>query len=201
MIYIFGDSHANFNFKNIKYQNVINNYQNSITMHRIGRDKLNLSSYGIKNNDIIIYQCGEVDCRCHIGKQLLLGRQLNKIIYELTNKFIKSIKDNLKKYDKLEIIICCIPPPMNQEYYENLHGPITHQFPFVGTESERINYTILMNNKLQKYCKKNNFYFLNYYDDYKNINGNLKVEISDNICHINKNDIVLQKLYNIIDNL
>jgi hypothetical protein len=34
MIHIFGDSHGNFNFKNIKYDNIKNNYQNSITMYR-----------------------------------------------------------------------------------------------------------------------------------------------------------------------
>jgi len=201
MIHIFGDSHADFNFKNIKYNNVKNNCKYSITMHRVGRDKLDLSPYGVMNNDIIIYQIGEVDCRCHIGKQLLLGRQLNEIIYELVNNFTNSIKDNLQKYNNLKIIVCCIPPPMNREYYENLHGPITHEFPFIGTNLERSNYTILMNTELQKYCEQNNFHFLNYYDDYTDINGNLKIEYSDNICHIYKNEIILEKLYYIIDNL
>jgi hypothetical protein len=201
MIHIFGDSHGNFNFKNIKYNNIKNNYKNSITMYRIGRDKLNYSSYGIMNNDIIIHQFGEIDCRCHIGKQLLLGHELNEIINKLISNYIISIKDNLEKFNNLKIIICCIPPPMKKEYYESIHGPITHEFPFVGTNEERSKYTTLMNNEIQKYCILNNFYFLNYFDDYADINGNIKIELSDNVCHIYKNEIILQKLYNIIDNL
>jgi hypothetical protein len=71
MIHIFGDSHANNNFNNIKYNNICNHYQNSITMHRVGRDNINFINfinYNINNNDIVIYQFGEVDCRCHIGR-------------------------------------------------------------------------------------------------------------------------------------
>ncbi|MFM9437537.1 hypothetical protein ACFDR9_004627 [Janthinobacterium sp. CG_23.3] len=36
MIYVFGDSHANFNFANLAIENV-NYYRNSLTMHRVGR--------------------------------------------------------------------------------------------------------------------------------------------------------------------
>ena len=50
---------------------------------------INFRSYGIKDNDIVIYQFGEVDCRCHIGKQLLLNRSLNEITLELINNYIK----------------------------------------------------------------------------------------------------------------
>lgn len=37
MIFLFGDSHANFNFKGLKYPNR-NLHTNSVTMHRVGRD-------------------------------------------------------------------------------------------------------------------------------------------------------------------
>ena len=100
MIHIFGDSHANFNFSNSKYTNILNHYQNSITMNRVGRDNLNFINfinYNIKNNDIIIYQFGEVDCRCHIARQLLLGRVLDDIINELVTNYINSIKLNTNK--------------------------------------------------------------------------------------------------------
>lgn len=204
MIHIFGDSHANTNFSNIKYNNILNHYQNSITMYRVGRDKLNFinfRSYGIKDMDIIIYQFGEVDCRCHIGKQLLLGRKLDEIILELINNYINSINENLIGYNNIKIIICCVPPQMNQQYFENLHGPITHEFPFIGTNEERINYTLLVNNELKKQCIENSFYFLDYYEYYTNNEGTLKTELSDNICHIRHNQIVLNTLNKIIDNL
>ena len=112
-------------------------------------------------NDIIIYQFGEVDCRCHIGKQLLLNRDLNDIIEDLISKYIDSININLKQFSNssIKIIICSIPPTMDKEFYEKLHGPITHEFPFVGDNIQRSIYTKLMNNTLKKYCNLNNFYY------------------------------------------
>ena len=203
-IHIFGDSHGNANFSNIKYNNFINHSSQSITMYRVGRDGLeyiNFKSINIKNNDIIIYQFGEVDCRCHIGKQILLLRELNEIIYELIDKYIDSIKNNLINYDNLKIIICCVPPQMNQQYFENIYGPITHEFPFIGTNEERIKYTNLVNSIIKNKCLENNFIFFDYYDYYENNEGTLKIELSDNICHIVKNKYILDELYNIIDKL
>ncbi len=203
-IHIFGDSHGNFNFKNIKYNNVKNHYQNSITMHRVGRDGQNFINFNLQNiinNDIVIYQFGEIDCRCHIGKQLLLSRELDIIINELIDNYILSIKNNIDKLTNIHIIVCCIPPPMNQQYYESIHGPITHNFPFVGTNDERIKYTKLVNEKLEIYCNQNNFYFLNYYDHYENSDKLLKIDLSDNCCHIQQNQHVLEELYKIIDKI
>ncbi len=204
IIHIFGDSHANFNFSKIKYSNVKNNYKNSITMHRVGRDKkkfINFNSYSINDNDIIIYQFGEVDCRCHIGKQLLLNRNLEEVINELVINYIDSIKINMDGYNNLKIIICNVPPTMNQQYFENIYGPITHEFPFIGTNLERANYTIKVNEMLKNKCEENNFIFLDYYNFYKNENGTIKTELTDNICHIVENNYILEKLYSIIDNL
>lgn len=201
-LHIFGDSHGNYNFLNIKYKNVRNNYSNSTTMYRVGRDKLKCIDFiasGIKNNDVVIYQFGEVDCRCHIGKQILLGRELDVVISELVNYYIESIKINLLNYTKIKIIICCIPPTMNQETYEDFHGPITHEFPFIGTNIERSQYTKLVNYELNKKCIENNFHFLDYYYLYTNEEGTLKEELSDSIVHILDNSLILKKLYELTD--
>ena len=199
MIHIFGDSHANFNFKNIMY--ICNNhYQNSITMYKVGRDGLNyinFNNYNIKDGDTIIYQFGEIDCRCHIGKQIKLNRQLTEIIKELVLNYIKSIISN-KSNRNLKIIICCVPPPINQEKYEKIHGKITHEFPFIGSNPERILYTKEINKELENQCKSYNLYFLNYYSDYEDQDGNLKYELSDTIVHINNNEKILEKLCKLI---
>lgn len=203
-IHIFGDSHAMYNFKNIKYIDVINHWRASITMHRVGRDGMEFINFklkDIKNGDIVIYQFGEVDCRCNIGKQKLLGREIGEIISKLIENYFISIKNNVNNYDKINIIICCIPPTMNQEYYESIHGPITHEFPFVGNDEERIMYTQITNMALKLMCEKYNFIFLDYYNYYEGKNGLLKIDYSDNICHIIKNEYILNNLYKIIDNL
>lgn len=161
MIYIFGDSHANYNFKNIQIPN-INGYVNSITMHRIGRDQLNCINFknsNISQNDIVIYQVGEVDCRCHIGKQILLDRKLDEIVETLTQQFIVSILVNLKQYQPPEhepkIIVCCVPPPINNVYFTEKHGVITHNYPIIGEDNDRIQYTTLVNSYLKEKCVQN----------------------------------------------
>ena len=107
----------------------------------------------------------------------------------------------LEKYDKLKVIICCVPPTMNREYFEKLHGPITHEFPFIGNNIQRSLFTRLINLELKKKCIDNNFYYLDFYDFYANDEGTLKVELSDNNVHILENSIILNKLYEMIDNI
>ena len=208
MIYIFGDSHANSNFKNLQIPN-INGYTNSITMHRIGRDKLNcinFKNYNISQNDIVIYQVGEVDCRCHIGKQLLLNRTLDEIVETLTQQFMESIFINLEQYRNEpvvvlpKIIVCCIPPPMNKTYYTEKHGEITHKYPFIGDDKERSQFTTLVNNSLKEKCEKNGFSFLDYYQDYTNENGTIIESKTDDICHILDTTKIEIKLNEILQN-
>ena len=76
MIHIFGDSHSQFSFKNLNLQ-YTDNSQYSITMFRIGWDNIiiNYNKNNIKPNDIIIIGYGEVDCRCHIQRQINLGKK------------------------------------------------------------------------------------------------------------------------------
>ena len=72
MIYIYGDSHANNNFRGLTLPS-INKYESSITMFRIGRDNsiINFESSNESDTNILCY--GEVDCRCHIQQQINLN--------------------------------------------------------------------------------------------------------------------------------
>ena len=193
MIYIFGDSHANNNFKNFSISHV-NKYQNSITMYRISRDKviLNFNNNYNDENNIFILCYGEVDCRCHIGKQILLGRQLEEICDNLVSEYINTIKSNIFEYKK--IILCSVTPPMKKELYEKIHGPIINGFPFIGDDNQRVSYTKLVNKLLKDYCEKNDFIFLDTYDYYSEKDGTLKYELSDKVVHIDRNEYILYKL-------
>ena len=81
MIYIYGDSHAHFSFRNLKLDYTDLSHS-AITMYRIGRDNIiiNFNKDIIQKNDIIILSYGEIDCRCHIQRQLILGRNEDDII-------------------------------------------------------------------------------------------------------------------------
>jgi len=87
---------------------------------------------------------------------------------------------------------------MKKELYEKVHGPITHEFPFIGDDNERVKYTRLMNILLKQQCEINNFVFLDVYDYYSEEDGTLNYELSDKCVHIDKNEYICYKLIEIL---
>jgi len=195
MIYIYGDSHAHYSFKNLKldYKDL---HCPSITMFRIGRDNIiiNFDKNRITSeNDIIIISYGEVDCRCHIQRQINNGKEEDNIINELVDKYFLTIRNNI--IGKSKIIIVGIIPPTKQNDYEILHGPVLHEFPFVGKDEDRVRYTNKVNNKLEEYSNKNNYIYFNPYAHYAREDGTLKHELSDTTVHLGDNSHFLEKFY------
>jgi len=200
MIHIYGDSHASFSFKNLKLPHN-NMWCPSITMFRIGRDNtiINFNKNIINENDIIILVYGEVDCRCHIQKQKNLGYDEDIIINNLVINYYKTIQNNLVDLiDKnIKVIIVGIIPPTKQNDYEILHGPILHEFPFLGTDNDRVRYTNKINNLLEEIAKNNNYIYFNGYSYYTRLDGTLKHELSDLNVHLKHNQFFLEEFYNL----
>lgn len=198
MIYIYGDSHASFSFKNLNLPH-INLFKASSTIYGINiRNKIcRCVDVTRENNSIICICYGEIDCRCHIGKQIKLGRNEDEIIGQLVNAYFSTIINNIKEYKM--IIIVGIISPTSQSDYEKINGPITHEFPFVGTNEDRVRYTSKMNKLIEELCIKHNFIYFNPYSYYTNEKGLLKYELSDSQVHIGNNTYFLEKfieLYN-----
>jgi len=204
MLYIYGDSHSHFSFKNLQipYKDC---HEKSITMFRIGRDNIiiNFNNSEHDMNSILCFAYGEVDCRCHIHRQINLGRNEDLIIDELVQHYFNTLKNNIHNHKK--IIVVGIIPPTKQADYESIHGPILHEFPFVGTDDERVRYTSKANTIIKELCYSNGYIYFNPYEYYTRDDGTLKFELSDNIVHIGDNSVVLEKfmdLYaHITDNL
>ena len=194
-IFIYGDSHANTNFKNLKCYNF---FESSITMHRIGRDdKIINFDNRMHNSDSILIICyGEVDCRCHIHQQIKLGRQEDIIISELVVNYFNTLKKNIVVYKK--IIVCAIVPPMNKSKFEEIHGPITHEYPFLGDDDERILYTQKMNKLIQQKCVIYDYIYFDPFEKYTDQDGCLKYELSDTICHIKNNEYIIEGIKKLI---
>jgi hypothetical protein len=203
MIYIYGDSHALFSFKNLKIDHK-NYYNVSITMFRIGRDNIIINfnkNNTIYDNDIIVLSYGEVDCRCHIRQQINKGRNEDDIINELVNNYFTTIKNNIIK--KCKIIIVAVIPPTKQCDHDLINGPIKHEFPFIGSDEDRVRYTNKVNKKLEELSNKYNFIYFNPYCYYTREDGTLKHELSDKIVHLGDNSYFLEKfydIYNVISN-
>lgn len=186
MLYIFGDSHAAFNFKGLRIPHVILN-ENSVTMHRIGRDS-QIIHYNQKYSNpenIFVFTYGEVDCRCHIGRQVLLGRNFEEICSTLVESYINTIKKEIRVFK--QVILLPIVPPMSDKYCT---VPKDFIYPMIGNDSERINSTVYINSLLKDACQKNGYLFLDFYDHYTDEYGTLRFDDSDKIVHIAKNEYI-----------
>jgi hypothetical protein len=194
MIYIYGDSHGGHSFKLLQLPHE-NHSQPSITMFRIGRDNKIINFVAQqKENDVIVLAYGEVDCRCHIQRQINLGRQEDECIEELVANYIQTIQN----IQKPNIILVGVIPPTRQVDYENVNGPIVSEFPFVGKDDDRVRFTNKVNLKLEEKAKQNQFIYFNAYDHYTNADGTLKHELSDTTVHLGDNSYFLNKFYELL---
>lgn len=198
MIYIYGDSHTRFLFSGIEYPHISKSV-NSITMYRIGRDNkiVNHNPTDHDSNSSIIVVYGEIDCRCHIHKQISLGREEDDVIQELVHAYFNTLKNNLLVYKR--IIVVAIIPPTQQKDYEDMNGPITHEFPFIGTDEDRSRYTRKMNQVIESYCKEYGYIYFDPFESCTRENGCLKYEYSDRTVHLRENDFVLDEIYKLLD--
>jgi hypothetical protein len=198
MIYIYGDSHAQFSFTGLTLPFVYR-YEYSVTMHRIGRDNIivNFNSNEHNENSILCFAYGEVDCRCHVQRQINAGRNEDEVIKELATNYFNTLKHNIKQH-KYVVIVGVIPPTKRIDY-ESLHGPMTHAFPFVGTDADRVRYTAKLNELLEAGCKEHGYIYFNPYKPYTRDDGTLKYELSDKLVHVGDTSMVLTQftdLYN-----
>jgi len=192
MIYLFGDSHAMFSFRNLPLEHT-DLHCSSITMFRIGRDKqiIHFNKDNLKIGDIVVLSYGEVDCRCHIQRQINLGNHEDVVIQELVDNYFDTIKKNI--VIDVKVVIVGIIPPTKQYDYEKINGPIQHEFPFVGSDEDRVRFTRKVNNYMNEEANKYGYIFFNPYSFYTREDGTLKYELSDTIVHIRNNSFFLNK--------
>jgi hypothetical protein len=201
MIYIYGDSHAYFSFRNLKLDHT--DLSNSaITMYRIGRDNIiiNFNKDIIQKNDIIILSYGEIDCRCHIQRQIISGRNEDDIINELVTNYFNTIKNNTLNIGA-KIIIVGIISPTRKSDYQKINGPVLHEFGFLGSDEDRVRYTKKVNKLLEELSIKNNYIYFNPYSYYERPDGTLKYELSDKLVHLGDNSFFLEKFVELHKNI
>jgi len=122
------------------------------------------------------------------------------IIHELVNHYFNTIKQNTDHLDATVIIVGVIPPT-RQEDYEILHGPILHEFPFVGSDEDRVRFTNKVNLLLEEYSKIHHCIYFNPYSYYARPDGTLKHELSDTNVHLGNNSYFLECFSVLIEGL
>lgn len=196
MLYIFGDSHAHFSFKNLKISHQ-NMHQSSVTMFRVGRDNKIVNynaNIDITTNTVLLCY-GEVDCRCHIGKQVNLGRNEDDVINELATCYFKTISNSIKN---AKVIVASIIPPTARNDYETINGPILHEFPFINSDDDRTRYTNKLNKKIEELCNMHNYIYFDGYSFYRRESGMFSYEFSDECVHLKDNLNFIEHLYKVL---
>ena len=202
MIYVFGDSHGTM-FTNVSLPDMYFAHMPSVTMHKIGRDN-NIPQCPeecMNQSDIAIVCYGEIDCRCQIMKQVQKGRDEDEVIESLVMAYMTTLKRILRRCRA--VIVVAVVPPTRQEDYERHNGAITHEFPFVGSDKERVKITQKVNSMLEKHIQVHeSFLFFSPFSEYTRNDGTLKHELSDNQVHISldENAIITESIEHIIRN-
>jgi len=215
-VHVFGDSHGSFFFSNDRtmiprneqsHFNYLNNtYSQKIefqinwfgskTMHSIGRDglnTLNIKNFGVEENDVAVFVFGEIDARCHIGKQRDINhRSLEEIIDTLSNNFMETLQKNRSLFNNIYIVVVSVLPPTNNAYNET--------YPYHGSLNDRALITQELNKKLKQLCNAYSFDFLDVYGQYVNTEGILDNNRSDGVVHVNpqENDIIKKQLIDLL---
>jgi len=216
-IHVIGDSHGFFCFNN--KQSLITKDEQSLffysknekydafpfyihwlesrTMFRVGRDGvagLNIKRYGVGEGDMVVFVFGEVDVRCHIGKQRdEKQREEQEVIDSLASSYIAAIKSNMKNYSSLKCVVMSIVPPSDKGF--NI------AYPYYHTLADRVKLTRSLNDNLRNKCERNGIYYLDIYSLFAKEDGSLNESISDGIIHIHpkNNKIIKEKLIELIE--
>ena len=197
-IYTFGDSHSYNGWE------VIDTYKLKINMHNIGaklcysfgRDKLkclNIKDYNIRDNSIVIFCFGEIDCRCHIHKYVSPEKSYETIIDEIVKNYFIAIEENVKQFNKLKVAVYNVVPPVQR--HNTGENP---DYPYLGMDDERKEYVLYFNKKLKEYCEKYNYHYFDIYNYYCDENGFLNKKLSDHNVHILHPAFIYQKLIDYI---
>lgn len=195
-VHVFGNSHAG---AFLEIPGCVVHFLGARTMHRMGRDGiqfLDLKQHGILDGANVVFAFGEIDVRCHIGKQRdLTNRSVDEIIDTLVVNFIRTIQQNCLFYHTLSPIVYSVTPPSLGIDFPDL-------FPIYGSLEDRVVITRKLNQRLFEVCSENDIPFLDVYDDYSNEDGTLNLNLSHDTVHIDSDSYapIEAKLNQIIEN-
>lgn len=168
LIYTVGDSHCWHAWVKIPF--VETRTCGPMTMYSFGIHKPIVVG-GIPPEAIVCFCWGEIDCRCHVHKY----QPWRQMIDELVERYFAAIDENAKIHKNIWVYNV-VPPPRRIGTQEN------PDFPFLGSDEERLNYVRYLNQKLNQ----GKYPFIDVYDQYCDKDGFLRMEVSD--CHVHVED-------------
>ncbi len=143
-----------------------------------GREKLFECLKTIPKNSTIILCFGEIDCRCHILKQVQIqNKNTDKIIQNCIERYLFVIKEIQKL--NFNIFIWNLIPPSPFELQED------RQFPSYGNLKERKEVLLKFNKHLERELKQISIPFISIYKKLTNNEGTLSKKYLLDKIHLN----------------
>lgn len=178
-IHTIGDSHSHNGWSGI-----ISHHLGPVLCYSFGREKLNrcdIRNFDIKDGDTIIFCLGEIDCRCHVHKHISGTVTHQDVINNIVDNYFQAIDLN-QSTSQIKLKNICVfnvvPPIQKHNTHEN------PEYPYLGTDEERKQYTLYFNEKLKEKCIEKEYIYFDIYNNYVDENGFLIKNLSDGTVHI-----------------
>ena len=178
-IHTIGDSHSGNG-----WTGTIQHHLGAVLCYSFGKEKLNrcdIRKFNIKDGDAIIFCLGEIDCRCHIHKHITETTTYQDIINNIVDNYFEAIELNvsISQIKLKNVCVYNVVPPIQK--YNTCENP---EYPYLGTDEERKQYSLYFNEKLKEKCLEKNYIFFDIYNNYIDENGFLRKDLSDGKVHI-----------------
>ncbi len=178
-LHTIGDSHAIKGWRRVRVSGVhiFTHHLGPRLMHSFGRDRSYLFGQFLPK-DVIVFCFGEIDVRCHLHR---FGSKYASEINRLALSYFEAIDHNLNLLDPIKSCVYSIPPPVRKNLVKE-----NRLYPFNGSDEERKEYTLTMNQKLRELCSTYGHLFFDVYNICCDEEGYLNMAVSDGYMHIHR---------------
>lgn len=198
MIHTFGDSHCG-HMDGVNWRTI--DIGIPIETHWIGPktcagfgisklEMLDISKFGVKDGDVVVFSFGEVDCRAHIHKH---KDAFWDIIDKITVNYFYAIKENVIQFNNLKVIVMSIPPVARRDDLND-----NPEFPTLGTDEDRRMYAEFFNNAIKRLCFVYGYLYMDVYFSYMDRDGFLDPTLSDGNVHIKDSKFMKEELLRLL---
>ena len=191
--YIFGDSHAFYNFNDLRYDDVtltyINCWKSGSSISSVVKTNIipNYKSDYLDPNNAFLFCYGENKLNIYIKEESESGKNEDDIIQDLVNQFFSVVTNTITTCRKI-IVMALIPPTEFEFTTTKFREPTT----LTNSYEERVRYQQKMNQSLNNKCSEIGALFFHPFSTYTNDNGCLKNEFIKSNVHINNNKPILK---------
>jgi hypothetical protein len=127
---------------------------------------------GILPDDLIVFCFGEIDVRCHIHK--FKDQGIQNIVDDLVTHYFLAVQEAMNHFPETKVGIYFVPPATKKENI--VDNP---DFPWLGEDSERLNYTRTLNKTLGERCEEEGYLFIDLTEWYEDDEGFLRLDMAE----------------------